>query len=152
MRAIAEADGIAPLVELLRGGSAFAKENAAAALGNSAINTARRKAIVDAGAIPALVELLRSGGADVVVATLAALVSDATTAAAFRAQVAEPHRHRLLDGVPRTNAGLIATAGGIELLEQFVRVGTLEYRGMASWVLAKVRAASEGLPSTWMVE
>ena len=57
---------------------------------------------------------------------------------------------------PRTNAGLIAAAGGIELLEQFVQAGAvragdhelagaLEYRGMASWVLAKVRAASEGV-------
>ncbi|KAH8049706.1 hypothetical protein JL722_11773 [Aureococcus anophagefferens] len=63
--AIAEAGGIAPLVELLRDGNAWAKQNAAGALGNLACeNAANKVAIAEAGGIAPLVELLRDGCAD----------------------------------------------------------------------------------------
>ena len=60
---IAEAGGIAPLVELLRAGSADAKAQAAWALGNLAHNDANKVLIAEAGGVPLLVELLRDGSA-----------------------------------------------------------------------------------------
>ena len=60
---IAEAGGIAPLVELLRAGSAEAKAQAAWALGNLAHNDANKVLIAEAGGVPLLVELLRDGSA-----------------------------------------------------------------------------------------
>jgi vacuolar protein 8 len=57
---IAEAGGITPLVQLLRGGSAHAKEQAAWALGRVAYaNDANRVRIAEAGGIPPLVQRLR---------------------------------------------------------------------------------------------
>lgn len=59
--AIVEAGGIAPLVELVRDGSEDAKEAAAWALSNLALNDDNEMAIVEAGAIVPLVELVRGG-------------------------------------------------------------------------------------------
>ena len=59
-----EAGAIVPLVELLRSGSADAKEQAAAALANLAVNDANKAAIVEAGGIAPLIELVRSGSAE----------------------------------------------------------------------------------------
>ncbi|KAH8092393.1 hypothetical protein JL720_5363 [Aureococcus anophagefferens] len=60
--AIAAAGGIAPLVELVRSGSADAKDSAARALGNLACaNDDNQVAIAAAGGIAPLVEVVRSG-------------------------------------------------------------------------------------------
>ena len=61
---IAEAGGIAPLVELVHDGSAEAKVQAAQALRNLAFNDANKVLIAEAGGIPPLVKLLRNGSAD----------------------------------------------------------------------------------------
>jgi vacuolar protein 8 len=61
---VAEAGGIAPLVELLRDGSAEAKLWAAMALGHLACNRATNQVLIaEAGGIAPLVELLRDGSA-----------------------------------------------------------------------------------------
>ncbi|KAH8092119.1 hypothetical protein JL720_5703 [Aureococcus anophagefferens] len=57
---IAEAGGIAPLVELLRDGSAQAKEHATWVLNDLALDD-NKALIAEAGGIPPLVELLRDG-------------------------------------------------------------------------------------------
>ena len=62
----AEAGGIPPIVELLRDGSADAKQQAARAIGHLAFGNAaaNKVAIAEHGGIPPLVELLRDGSAD----------------------------------------------------------------------------------------
>jgi hypothetical protein len=59
----ARAGGIAPLVELTRSASAYAKQDAVEALRNLAANADNRVAIAQAGGIAPLVELTRSGDA-----------------------------------------------------------------------------------------
>ena len=60
--AIAQADGIAPLVALVRDGTEGQKVQAAAALGELAFNNAEnRVAIAQAGGIAPLVALVRDG-------------------------------------------------------------------------------------------
>ncbi|KAK7230396.1 ubiquitin-protein transferase [Aureococcus anophagefferens] len=61
---IAEAGGIPPLVELVRDGSAEAKQVAMGTLENLACNDANKVAIAEAGGIAPLVELLRDGSAE----------------------------------------------------------------------------------------
>ena len=59
--AIAEAGAIAPLVELVRGGSAVAKAYAAGALHNLPLNDANAAAIAAAGGVAPLEQLARDG-------------------------------------------------------------------------------------------
>ena len=60
---IAEAGGIAPLVDLLRDKSATAKHFAGRALGYLAHDNGNKVLIAEAGGIPLLVDLLRDGSA-----------------------------------------------------------------------------------------
>ena len=71
--AIAKARGIPPLVDLLRDGSAKAKEDAARTLSSLACSIANGVLIVADGAIPPLIDLLRDGGANAKVRAAAAL-------------------------------------------------------------------------------
>ncbi|KAH8091992.1 ubiquitin-protein transferase [Aureococcus anophagefferens] len=62
---IAEAGGVAPLLDLVRDGSAEAKRRAAWALGWLARNNGANKVLIaEAGGIPPLVELVRDGSAE----------------------------------------------------------------------------------------
>ena len=60
---IAAAGAIPPLVELLRFGSDWGKENAAGALGNLALNDQNQVTIRNVGAVSALENLVESGTA-----------------------------------------------------------------------------------------
>ena len=62
--AIAAAGGIAPLVDLVRDGSADAKKYAAGALNNLAGNAANAAAIAAAGGVAPLEQLARDGEED----------------------------------------------------------------------------------------
>ena len=112
--AIANAGGIAPLVELLRDGSAEAKAQAAEALAVLMFNVDNRALIAEAGGIPLLVELLRDGGPH----------GKQEAAAALRI-------------LSRNNANkaLITEAGGIPLLVQFLRDGNLGAKPEATCAL-----------------
>ena len=79
--AIAEAGGIAPLVELARGGSEGAKTWALLALANLATSSANQVAIAEAGGIAPLVELAHSGSAGAKTWAALALANLATNSA-----------------------------------------------------------------------
>jgi hypothetical protein len=59
--AIAEENGLAPLIELLSGGTAVAREKAAGALWNISFSAELRVALTEAGALRPLIELLGTG-------------------------------------------------------------------------------------------
>jgi vacuolar protein 8 len=108
--AIAEAGagGIPPLVEVLRAGSAKAKEQAARALSRLAYNDACEVLIAEAGGIAPLVELLRDGSVEAKFWVARALGHLASNNAA--------------------NKVLIAEAGGIPPLVELLRDGSTEAR------------------------
>ena len=101
--AIAKARGIPPLVDLLRDGSAKAKEDAARTLSSLACSIANGVLIVADGAIPPLIDLLRDGSAD------------AASSAAWALHYIAYNN----DG----NAVAIAAAVGLEALIQLARRG-----------------------------
>ena len=100
---IAEAGGIAPLVELLRDGSADAKRQATRALRNLACNATNQVLIAEADGIPPLVELLRDGSANAKMEAAHALLYLAHNNAA--------------------NAVAVAVAVGLEALVELARRG-----------------------------
>ena len=107
---IANAGGIAPLVELLRDGRAEAKARAAEALYSVAIDNGNQVRIAEAGGIPPLLELLRDGSAEV--------------------KWWAAHAVRVLarnDG----NKILISQAGGLAPLVQLVRDGRTQAKQAA---------------------
>ena len=111
----AEAGGIPPIVELLRDGSADAKQQAARAIGHLAFGNAaaNKVAIAEHGGIPPLVELLRDGSAD-----------------------AKQHAANALWYLASTNdanAVEIAAAVGLEALVQLARRGRVTVENQ--WVV-----------------
>ena len=155
--AIAEAGGIAPLVELTRSGNAAAKEKAAAALANLAADSANNKAaIAEAGGIVPLVELAWCGNAaaeEKAAAALASLAFNADNAVAIAAAggiaplvelarsgsaAAKENAEAALQSlaVNDDNALAIAQAGGIAPLVQLARSGTAAAKEKAAGALA----------------
>ena len=102
--AIAKARGIPPLVDLLRDGSAKAKEDAARTLSSLACSIANGVLIVADGAISPLIDLLRDGSADAKLWAATAL--------------------REVAGDNDANRVLIADAGGIPPLVKLLRDGS----------------------------
>ena len=102
--AIAKARGIPPLVDLLRDGSAKAKEDAARTLSSLACSIANGVLIVADGAISPLIDLLRDGSADAKLWAATAL--------------------RKVAGDNDANRVLIAEAGGIPPLVKLLRDGS----------------------------
>ena len=122
---IAEAGGIAPLVELVHDGSAEAKVQAAQALRNLAFNDANKVLIAEAGGIPPLVKLLRDGSSDAKQLAACAL--------------------RDLAHNDDANAVAIAAAAGFEALVELARRGrvTVDYWSLVhdAGIAAKRKAA-----------
>ena len=112
---IAEAGGIAPLVELVRDGSANAKLWAAWALGNLACNAANTALIAEADGVARLLELLRDGSADTKWSAAYALGNLARNNAANKVAIAE--------------------AGGVPPLVELVRDGSEVAKEQAVWAL-----------------
>ena len=119
--AIAKARGIPPLVDLLRDGSAKAKEDAARTLSSLACSIANGVLIVADGAIPPLIDLLRDGGANAKVRAAAAL-------------------HYLAYNND-ANAVAIALTVGLEALVQLAR------RGRVTIVSYEVVVRDAGIPA-----
>ena len=130
--AIANAGGIAPLVELLRDGSAEAKAQAAEALAVLMFNVDNRALIAEAGGIPLLVELLRDG-------TVGAKWSAAFALGKLAYDNAEGSGLAQELGTfvsNEANQDLIAEAGAIPLLVQLLRDdGNWEAQGAARGTL-----------------
>jgi vacuolar protein 8 len=114
---IAEAGGIAPLVELLRDGSLGAKAEAARTLGSLAWNDAIAVLIAEASGIPALVQLLRNGSSPE-----KRMAGYALSNLAWNAD----------------NKVLIAEAGGIALLVELLRSRSADERTEATNALYKI--------------
>ncbi|KAH8098909.1 hypothetical protein JL720_1879 [Aureococcus anophagefferens] len=121
--AIAEAGGIAPLVELLRDGSAWAKQLAVQVLWSLAYVENNTVLIAEAGAIPPLVELFRNGPGN----------AKPTAAWALRN----------LAYTNDANAVAIAAAVGLEALVQLARGGDVNERWLVrnAGIAAKRKAA-----------
>ena len=153
--AIAEAGGIAPLVELVRGGSAAAKQHASATLAILAMNDGNKVAIAEAGGIAPLVELLRSGSEDAMwyaVSVLAELaVNVANKVAIAEAGAIVPLIELVRGGSDRAkqwaagrdslafndaNKVAIAEAGGIVPLVELVRGSSANAKREAAGALA----------------
>ena len=113
----AEAGGIPPIVELLRDGSADAKQQAARAIGHLAFGNAaaNKVAIAEHGGIPPLVELLRDGSADA------------------KEQAARAIGHLAFGNA--ANKVAIAEHGGIPPLVELLRDGSAGAKSMAVWAL-----------------
>jgi vacuolar protein 8 len=121
---IADAGGIPLLVELLRDGSAGAKESAAQALGVIAWTNAGQVLIAEAGGIPPLVDLLRDGSAETKLITAWALA--------------------FLSRDNDDNKVLIADAGGIAPLVDLLRDGSASAKGQAATTLRNLAGSSAG--------
>ena len=123
----AEAGGIPPIVELLRDGSADAKQQAARAIGHLAFGNAaaNKVAIAEHGGIPPLVELLRDGSADA------------------KEQAVRAIGHLAFGNA--ANKALIAEAGGIPPLVELLRDGSADAKQQAAnalWYLASTNDAN----------
>ena len=160
--AIAEAGGIAPLVELARGGSEGAKTWALLALANLATSSANQVAIAEAGGIAPLVELAHSGSAGAKTWAALALANLATNSAnkvaiakAAVGALVELVRGgsadaagalRILATNNATNQVAIAAAGGIAPLVELVRGGSAGAKQQAAGALRNL--ASENAANT----
>jgi len=165
---LAEAGGIAPLVEVVRLGSEGAKYYAAKALRNLSDNDDTAVAIAEAGAIAPLVELLSLGSEGAKAHAAGALrnlsYNDANKVAIAEAGAIAPLIELLRSDSDDTkedaagalrnladndaNAAAIAAAGGVSPLEQLARQLPLYIQGdaaqrWASEALERVRAAVE---------
>ena len=112
---VAEAGGIAPLVNLVRNGSTAAQQQAAGALAEVGLAPANRDAIAEAGGIEPLVKLLTSR-----------VVGSAETAARALAHLARDARDTPDDGgAPPETPADEATAASVAAAARLAAQGTL---------------------------
>eukprot|EP00964_Phaeocystis_antarctica_P134605 scaffold98864_cov59-Phaeocystis_antarctica.AAC.6 len=167
--AIVRAGAVEPLVAMLRGGSAGAQEQAAAALSRLADNTDYGVAIAQAGATEPLVALLKSGSKGVQEAAAAALchltesLTDADMQVAIvragaikplvalvrgRSAKAQEAAAFVLAGLALHNAdnqAAIALAGAVEPLVTMIRLGSPPTRRAATLALLHLASMADTL-------